>query len=33
LTFSAIFCYCMITRQLIVKKMPINNARKSQKKI
>jgi hypothetical protein len=26
------FCYCMITRQLIVNKMPINNARKSQKK-
>jgi hypothetical protein len=29
LTFSAIFCYCMITRQQIVEKMPINNARKS----
>jgi hypothetical protein len=29
LTFSAIFFYCMITRQLIVKKMPINSARNS----
>jgi hypothetical protein len=30
--FFAIFCYCIFTRQLIVKKMPINNARNSKKK-
>jgi hypothetical protein len=33
LTFSAIFCPCMITRQQIVKKMPINYARNSKKKV
>jgi hypothetical protein len=32
ITFYAIFCHCTITRQLIVKKRPIKNARNSQKK-
>jgi hypothetical protein len=32
-TFSGFFYYCTITRQLIVKKMLINKARNSQKKV
>jgi hypothetical protein len=32
LIFSAIFWYCMITRQLIVQKMSINYARNNKKK-